>query len=240
MTARVWAILRKEFQDYRRNKPILITAVLLPLVFAVLSMIASLSVGANASPDSVESIVGSAMVLLLIIPVIIPTAIAAHTVIGEREQGTLEPLLSTPATDREILVGKALSAWLPAVAISWLFFAVYVVGVRLLATDAVFDEVGKAHWFVAQGLVTPALALLAVFVGMIASIRSSDVRVAQQISALALLPALVVLSVISTHAVTPSVSTFIYAFAVLFALSAVTWRIVVRLFDRERLISHVG
>jgi len=42
MTARVWAILRKEFQDYRRNKPILITAVLLPLVFAVLSMIASL------------------------------------------------------------------------------------------------------------------------------------------------------------------------------------------------------
>src|SRR5439155_7480348 len=114
MTARVWAILRKEFQDYRRNKPILITAVLLPLVFAVLSMIASLSVGANASPDSVESIVGSAMVLLLIIPVIIPTAIAAHTVIGEREQGTLEPLLSTPATDREIRSGSPLAASLLA------------------------------------------------------------------------------------------------------------------------------
>ncbi|MFW9964761.1 MAG: ABC transporter permease subunit [Candidatus Sifarchaeia archaeon] len=49
---------------------------------------------------------------------IIPASlIAANALVGEREQNTLEPLLCTPLTDRELLIGKVLSSFIPSIAL---------------------------------------------------------------------------------------------------------------------------
>ncbi|MFW9767727.1 MAG: ABC transporter permease subunit [Candidatus Thorarchaeota archaeon] len=49
---------------------------------------------------------------------IIPASlIAANALVGEREQNTLEPLLCTPLTDQELLVGKVLSSFIPSMAL---------------------------------------------------------------------------------------------------------------------------
>jgi len=238
VNARIGAIVGKEFREYRRNKMILLTATVLPLVFAVLPIVSTVALPANTNHDTIVAVVGSAMILFLVIPVMIPTTIAAYSVIGEREQGTLEPLLSTPVTDREILLGKALAATAPAIVIAWTFFALYALTVRIFAAAPVADELWQPHWFVAQLLITPALSVLAIVVGMAVSVRSSDIRVAQQLSALALVPVIVALSLVSTNVVAPSVKVFVYAFFLLVALDRIMWRTAVRLFDRERLIAR--
>ncbi|TFG34881.1 hypothetical protein EU527_00835 [Candidatus Thorarchaeota archaeon] len=47
---------------------------------------------------------------------IIPAAlISANALVGEREQNTLEPLLCTPLTDKELLLGKLLSSFIPSI-----------------------------------------------------------------------------------------------------------------------------
>jgi ABC-type Na+ efflux pump permease subunit len=37
----------------------------------------------------------------------VPTFVAACAVVGERQQGTLEPVLTTPIRREELLLGKA-------------------------------------------------------------------------------------------------------------------------------------
>ena len=44
---------------------------------------------------------------------VLPTAIAAYSIVGEKVEKSLEPLLATPTTDGEILLGKSIAALLP-------------------------------------------------------------------------------------------------------------------------------
>lgn len=70
---------------------------------------------------------------------IIPAAlISANALVGEREQNTLEPLLCTPLTDKELLLGKVLSSFIPSI-------------VLLLAGIAV-TEIGTAIIFIWMGI----------------------------------------------------------------------------------------
>jgi ABC-type Na+ efflux pump permease subunit len=56
---------------------------------------------------------------MLGIPALVPATLAAYAVVGERQQGTLEPVLSTPIRREELLLGKALAVLIPLVAISY-------------------------------------------------------------------------------------------------------------------------
>jgi ABC-2 type transport system permease protein len=61
------------------------------------------------------------------VPLVVATEIAADSFAGEREWDTLEALLHTPTSDRELMVAKVLASWLPAVTVAWMGFAVYSV-----------------------------------------------------------------------------------------------------------------
>ena len=89
----------------------------------------------------------------------------------------------------------------------------------------------------AQILFTPLLALWSIWVGIGISTRASDVRVAQQLATLAGLPLLGVTSLISFQLISPSVPLAIGLALALLAADIAAWRVVSRLFDRERLIT---
>src|SRR5439155_9675274 len=125
------------------NKLVVITMAVLPIVFLVLPIVAVLSLPPTASLGAVNAIVGQSSLFFLLVPLILPTTIAAYTVIGEREQGTLEPVLTTPATDREILVAKALAAILPAIVLAWLLFALFQLIARLGGNRLVIDRISR-------------------------------------------------------------------------------------------------
>jgi ABC-2 type transport system permease protein len=184
--------------------------------------------------------VGQAILLFFIVPTILPSTVAAYTVIGEREQGTLEPVLTTPIENRDLLLGKALAATVPAVLLAWTFFAIFVVLVRLFAAPQVVELVWQPNQFVAQLLIDPLLALSAITVGMIISVRSSDIRVAQQLSGLAMLPIFGIASLAAFRVIAPSVPLFLSAAVLLGLAEFAAWRLLTRLFDRERLLTRFG
>ena len=76
--------------------------------------------------------------------------IAPYSVVGEREQGTLEPVLSTPVHREELLVGKALAAIGPSTAMGYALFALFLVVVQLFA-----DSTSSHHSFATGVLVAP-------------------------------------------------------------------------------------
>jgi ABC-type transport system involved in multi-copper enzyme maturation permease subunit len=231
---RVGAIFRKELREYRRNRSLVLGMAIFPLIFIVQPLVAVISLNRGASGTIAHEHV---LLYLLGIPVLVPVLIAASVVAGEREQETLEPALTTPIRSDELLLGKALSVLVPSILIAYAVFVFFLVLVVLLAQPAIAAALIQGPDLVAQLVFTPLLAGWSVWVGIGFSTRSSDVRVAQQLSMLASLPAVVVVVLIALNVVTPTLWIAVGGFALLCALNFGGWRFISRRFDRERLIS---
>lgn len=58
-------------------------------------------------------------VVIILLPVMLPISIAADSIVGEKERHTLVPLLATPLSDGELLLGKFLTALIPGIIVSY-------------------------------------------------------------------------------------------------------------------------
>src|ERR1039457_5603942 len=183
---RVRAVIRKELTDYRRKRSIVVTMIVMPLLFLVEPIVAIFVAPPTEAPPAMDKFVVLPLLYLLLIPVIMPSTLAAYTVVGEREQGTLEPLLTTPLLTAEFILGKAAAVMIPTLARSYTVFVLFLAAVRLFAHAAVSAAVfHQGPILLALGLFTPLLAGWAIVVGMAVSVRASEIRVAQQLGMLA-------------------------------------------------------
>ena len=183
---RIGAVVRKELRDYRRKRAIVVAMVILPLIFLLQPVIAIFLVQTSGSRSDLDTYVVLPLLYLLLIPVFMPATLAAYTVVGEREQGTLEPLLTTPIRQEEFILGKAAAVMIPTLSLSYAVFALFLAAVRLFAHTAVASAVFRqGPILLALFLFAPLLAGWAVVVGMAISVRASEVRVAQQLGTLA-------------------------------------------------------
>jgi ABC-type transport system involved in multi-copper enzyme maturation permease subunit len=230
----VRAIVRKELREYRRNRPLLVTMTILPLIFLIQPSVAILVVQESSAATLAQ---GHALLYMLGIPVLVPAAIAASTVVTERQQTTLEPVLTTPITREELLLGKALAVLLPSVAIAYLMYAIFLGLVVLFAQPGVPAAIIRGPDILAQVIFTPLIALLSIWIGLAISTRSSDARVAQQLSLLGSLPMVAVSSLIAFDVIHATLGLALGLAALLVVLDRLGWRIVSAAFDRERLIT---
>jgi ABC-type Na+ efflux pump permease subunit len=120
---------------------------------------------------------------------LVVTSIASDSVAGEKERKTLEALLYTPTTDWELLLGKLLSAWLPALGITWGGFLLYAV----MANLAGWPVMGKLFfpttvWVILAVWVAPAMAALGLGAMVLISSRARTFQEASQLSAVVVLP----------------------------------------------------
>jgi ABC-2 type transport system permease protein len=210
----------------------------LPLVFLIEPLITIFRVGRSVPATTVNTAVGTTSLILLVAPALLPAVIAAYSVVGEREQGTLEPLLTTPVSREELLLGKALGVVVPTVAMAYVLFAAIQICAHLFASNAaVVSDLGQSQHIVAEILFAPLLAGWSIWVGIGVSTRASDVRVAQQLGTLSSIPPLAVVALVAFNVFTPSVTLAVIFAMVLLVADVILFRIVSALFDRERLIT---
>jgi ABC-type Na+ efflux pump permease subunit len=109
--------------------------------------------------------------------------------VGEKVEKSLEPLLATPTTDTEILLGKGIAAYIPPLVAILGASAVFMALMDLVT----YSELGYYYFpngatALALFVLAPLATLLSVQVNVIVSSRISDVRSGQQIGALSVLP----------------------------------------------------
>lgn len=210
---RIRTIIDKEWAEVFKNRLVLLTVIALPLLFTVLPLgvlygtRATLGLGAGRDvsdlpPSFLKAcgdlpafdclqyyVLNQFLVLFMMMPLIIPTSIAAYSIVGEKTTRSLEPLLATPITTEELLLGKGLAAALPAIGASWLSFLLFVLGAPLAGAGAgVLARILSPTWLTAVFLIGPLMAVLAVNFAIMVSSRVSDPRAAEQITALLVLP----------------------------------------------------
>ncbi|MHB1988926.1 MAG: ABC transporter permease [Acidimicrobiales bacterium] len=235
---RVRAVICKELRDYRRKRSIVVTMFVLPLIFLVEPVVSIFVAPAVRSSAGLDSFVRLPLLYLLLIPVIMPSTLAAYSVVGEREQGTLEPLLTTPLRRDELILGKAAAVMIPSLALCYTVFGLFLAAVQLFANSVVASAVfHQGPILVALLLFAPLLTGWAIVVGMAVSVRASEVRVAQQLGTLASFPPLGVVALLAVGVIHPT-----FTVAGLFALGLLAidvraLRVVSAMFDRERLVT---
>jgi ABC-2 type transport system permease protein len=134
------------------------------------------------------------MMMFMMMPLIIPTAIAAYSIVGEKTTRSLEPLLATPITTIELLTGKALASAGPAILISWLSFAIFLLLLPLAGgTPGLVKNATGPVWLLAVLVIGPLLAVAAVNMAVIVSSRVNDPRVAEQVAGVLIVPIMAVL-----------------------------------------------
>jgi ABC-type Na+ efflux pump permease subunit len=231
---RVAAIVRKELRDYRRNRYLLWTMALIPIVFLLQPLIYILGLPAAASVPLSHK---HELLYLLGIPVLVPSVVAASSIVTERQQGTLEPVLTSPIRREEFLLAKALAPLLPSVAVSYLVYGLFVATVELFANPGVAPALIQGPEVLAQVIFTPLLALWSIWVGIAISTQTSDVRAAQQLSVLSSLPLIAVTTLIAFNVIHPTLGLALGLGAALLLIDRLGWRLVSAMFDRERLIT---
>jgi ABC-type transport system involved in multi-copper enzyme maturation permease subunit len=231
---RVRAIFRKELREYRRNGSIDLTMAIYPLIFLIQPLVVVFLLPASASAGLRHE---HLLLYILGIPALVPAAVAAYAVVGERQQGTLEPVLTTPIRREELLLGKALAALVPSVAIAYAVSACFLACVALFARPGVASALVRGPDLLSQLLFTPLLAAWSIWVGMVISTRASDFRVAQQLSLLAGLPAAVVAALVAFDVIHPTFDLALGLAAALLLADGLGWRVTSASFDRERLVT---
>ncbi len=129
--------------------------------------------------------------MFLIMPLMVASVLAADSFAGEKERKTLEALLYTPTTDRELFTGKLLGAWSAAIVVAILSFIVYAIMVNAAgwhSMHAIFFP--NWMWIALILWVTPAVAGLGMVVMVFASARAQGFQDAYQIGGLVVLPVL--------------------------------------------------
>jgi ABC-type transport system involved in multi-copper enzyme maturation permease subunit len=231
---RVRAIFRKELREYRHNGFIVWTMAIFPLIFLIQPLVVVFLLPASASNELEH---GHLLLYMLGIPALVPAAVAAYAVVGERQQGTLEPVLTTPVRREEFLLGKALAALVPSVAIAYAVYAFFLSCVGLFAQPAVASTLLQAPDVLAQLLFTPLVAGWSIWVGIAISARASDFRVAQQLGILASLPTAVVAALIAFDVIHATLGLALVLAAALLLGDGLGWRIMAATIDRERLVT---
>jgi ABC-2 type transport system permease protein len=232
---RVGAIFQNELREYRHNGNIIYAMVVLPFIFLIQPVIQVFTLPASASSALHHE---HSLVYMLAIPALVPAALAAYSVVGERLQGTLEPVLSTPVRREELLLAKALAAFVPSVLIAYAVFALFITIVELFAHPGVASGLLQAPDLVAQVVFTPLLAAWSIWVGIAVSARSTDPRAAGQLSILACLPIVAVTSLIAFGVIPATVAVAAGFGATLLILDRIGWGMASAVFDRERLITN--
>ena len=235
--ARIGAVVGKELAEFRRNRLIVVTAAALPVIFLIGPTITILSIKAPGLSTALNKRVDYALFLPLMVSVLVPAVMSAYSVAGEREQGTLEPVLTTPVRRAELITGKAVAVFVPAAVLGYLIFGIFVVITQFAAASPVAAAVRHAPELPAALVFIPLLAAWAIWAGLAISTRVSDTRVAQQLAVLGSLPPVLLAALMSFQVITPAFTLVAILAGALLAVDCAAGLVVARLFDRERLIT---
>jgi ABC-type Na+ efflux pump permease subunit len=183
--------------------------------------------------------------ILAMMAVIPATLIAANALVGEREQDTLEPLLCTPLTDRELLWGKTLSSLIPSMAILLGGTAVVMIVVNIVLVVygkplMLVPDLAGLFLILTAG---PAIILAAVSMNILISGKVKRVYEAYQTSGMIILvlmipmfaPLIGMESEILNMGMVWIADILTVLIAVILMIS--TWALAVRRFNRDRMIS---
>ena len=234
-----WKIARKELKVISRKRSIIFYNVGLPLLIAIVFSFVVKNLTASGIPKTLPLGNESIIYIFVILATVLPSTIAAYSIVGEKVEKTLEPLLATPTTDGEILLGKSIASFILPIVSVWIGASIF-----MAATDYTLYNAGLGYYYfpnwnagVMLLLLAPLAGVLSIEVAVIASSRVSDVRGANQIAGLMFIPFVVVFFAGTQGIFSFSVGNLLIFSAVVLVIDVVLYALSKATFKREEILT---
>jgi ABC-2 type transport system permease protein len=250
---KVWLVLQKELRELLPQRVLLFSVSFLPLIIVVLSGIllvypikgarlpaaSSDPIMATLAPLQIQqAFIGMEFrIILLFQSLVIPAIIAAYSIVGEKNNRTLEPLLAAPVRTWQLLLAKILAALFPAVAVTWISSAVFTGEIFILTSPGVFHLVITPGWLTAVVVTVPVMVLIPIALAVMISSRVNDPRAASQLSSLLFIILLFGIE-LSRSMLVLSVPFTLIITAILGALGVILLIAATRFFQRETILTR--
>jgi ABC-2 type transport system permease protein len=236
-----WIIASKDLKVIMRKRTVRYTIVVLPLLISVLFPLVIRSVlnkGGGIPAAVLPGLLDSFAFFFAIIAAILPTPIASYSIVGEKVEKSLEPLLATPTTDGEILLGKSIAAFLPSIIATYAGATIFMVLIDNV-THTALGYFYYPNWTMGVVLLilAPVVSILSVEFNVIASSRVTDVRAASQIGSLMFLPFMALYVAGETGLVSLDTNNLLIIAGIIAALDLVFFRVSTATFRREEILT---
>ena len=189
-----WIVASKDFEVFKKKKNIIYSIIIVPifvafLISGVLWFSGQRSGGTRVSPAELAILLPAFSFFYLILAGYLPTTIASYSLVGEKVEKSLEPLLATPTTDSEILFGKGIAAFIPPVA-GILVGSVVFMTLMDYVTHGYLGYYFFPNWnaIIVFTVMVPLAAILSVEWNVFISSKVSDVRIGQQYGLFIVIP----------------------------------------------------
>ncbi len=174
----------------------------------------------------------------IILATLLPTVLSSYSFLGEKLEKSLEPLLATPATDGELLLGKSLAALLPSIAASYAGAAVFMVFVDGLTSGRLgYLYFPNTTMAVILLLAVPLACTFSVEANVIIASLVGDLRAAQQLGTLASVPFGGVFVLAETNFTSLDATTLLTISVLLLAIDVVLLQVCRATFRREEILT---
>lgn len=254
-------IIKKDIKEIISSKQTMIPMILLPGIFAVILPIGLLygaqfgmegmngmdelieifgdTLGTHNDAQLIVEIVMNYMfpILFLLIPVMTTGIIGAGSFVGEKERKTMESLLYTPITIKELFIAKTAGVAIPAYFITLIssiaFGIIMNIGEWIYFGRMIFPNL---KWILLILWVCPAITLLGLSFMVLISAKAKTFQDAQQMSGLIVLPIIFVFIGQMTGLFLLNEAILFGVGALLYVLDYVLMRNATRTFVPEKLV----
>jgi ABC-2 type transport system permease protein len=258
----IQTIIAKEWAEVFKNRMVILMLSLLPLLFTLLPLVMLYAMSSamgdmqgavadvppgflpacenlNASECMQIYLVNQFLLMFMLMPIMIPITIAAYSIVGEKTTRSLEPLLATPICTVELLAGKSLAAAIPAILVSWFAFGVFLLALPVIGvSEGVRAYIAGPIWLLGVLVVGPLMAIAAVNFALYVSSRVNDPRVAEQISAVIIVPIMAVLFAQLTGFIIINVAFMLITIGVLIVIDIGMIYLGASIFEREAILTR--
>jgi ABC-2 type transport system permease protein len=255
----VSTVLRREFAETIRNRLLMSTILIPPLILTVVPLAVAGLVNTHTLPPELAASVRAQrpewagftdselagaytvqqfLAFFLLMPAYIPLSIATFSIIGEKQARSLEPVLAAPIRTSELLAGKAIAALVPGVLAGWLAYLIFAALASVLYGSKLVGVVTDSSWLAGVFVLGPAVGLASVVLGVITSSRVNDPRVAQQIGGVVIVPIIAITLLQASGTLLVGATGYVILAGVVLVIAIVGLRIGIRLFDREAILTR--
>jgi uncharacterized membrane protein SpoIIM required for sporulation len=183
----IWLVARREFQDQFRDwrivVPMFLMVSLFPFVADSTTHQAVNFMNRFGGGLILDRIIPFAILVIGFFPLSFTLIVALESFVGEKERGTIEPLLSSPLDDGDMYLGKLLVGVLTP-----LIFSYGSIGLYLLLLTRQPVKFPSVYMMTLICLLTFAHAVLMVSAAIVISVQATTIRAANLLASFVVVP----------------------------------------------------
>ncbi len=233
----IWMVARREFvdqfRDWRIVAPMVLLMALFPFIADDTTQEAIRFMDRFGGGLILERLVPFVILVIGFFPLSFTLVVALESFVGEKERGTIEPLLSSPLDDHQLYLGKLLVGITTPLVFSFVSIVIYLV--LIARRDVAFPSF---YLLVLVLLLTFAHAVLMVSSAIVISVQATTVRAANLLASFVVVPVAFLLQGETALIFWGNESVLWYAIVGVTLLSALIVRLGVSHFRREYLLGR--